>query len=351
MEFARRSIDWLKRNWDWLKWPVALGLLTWLIYQNWDEFCQLADRPKNWFFFALAFAVYSASILLTFVRWYLLVWAQEFRFTLRDAFRLGFIGCLFNYVAPGAAGGDLVKAVLIAREQESRRAVAAASVLFDRILGLLALFIVGAFASLFEPDLLQHSTTKWVVAALWAGSVGGLVGLAVMLHPAATRSRRLNTLVRLSYVSGPIRGLMNAVRLYQAKRCVLMVAVAISIVAHFGVLSCFYLCAQALRLTEAPGYWAHLVLIPGAELAAVVVPVPGGVGPLEFGVGYGYRLAHEAAGNSVGIEMSAAAGLVAAISVRVISICVAAIGACYYLTAHHEIAHIMQESSAETQES
>ena len=45
-------------------------------------------------------------------------------FTLRNAFRLGFMGYLLNFVGPGAVGGDLFKAYFVASDQKSRRAEA-----------------------------------------------------------------------------------------------------------------------------------------------------------------------------------------------------------------------------------
>ncbi len=57
------------------------------------------------------------AVSLTFVRWYLLVRALGLHFRLLDAFRLGFLGYLFNFVSVGSVGGDLFKAIFIAREQ------------------------------------------------------------------------------------------------------------------------------------------------------------------------------------------------------------------------------------------
>ena len=346
METARRCLQSLKRNWSWLRWPVALGLLGYLFLQNRTELGQLAERQIDWFCFLVAFALCGGSIILTFVRWYLLVWALEFRFRLRDALRLGFIGYLFNYVGPGSAGGDIVKAVMIAGQQESRRTVAAATVLLDRILGLLALFMVGSMAALFHPSFVQHGTLRAVVVALWGGSLAGLIGLGMMLHPAVPRSRWLNRLVHLRYVGRAIGDLINGVLLYQTKRRVLLVAVGISVVGHFGMLSCFYFCAQALQWGDAaPGYWAHLLLIPIAELAGVVVPLPGGVGALEGAVGFCYQQFNEAVGGAVSGETAWAAGLSAAVVYRCISIIVATIGIGYYLTSRREIDEVLEESS------
>ncbi len=329
-----------------MKWPAALGLLGSLFYQNGNEIGRLAERRIDWFYFSIAFILCSGSIVLTFMRWYLLVWAQEFRFRIRDALRLGFIGYLFNYVAPGSAGGDIVKAIMIAGQQNSRRTVAAATVLLDRILGLWGLFMVGSAAALFQPSLVQHGTLRIAVVVLWCGSLAGLLGLGAVLHPAVPRSRWLNRLVHMPYVGKAIGDLINGILLYQTKRRVLLVAVGISLVGHFGMLSCFYFCAQALRLGEAaPDYWAHLLLIPGAELAGVIVPVPGGVGALEGAVQFCYGLFNEAVGSPVAKEVALAAGLFAAITYRCISLIVAAVGAGYYLTVRKEIGEVLGESS------
>ena len=82
------------------------------------------------------------AVSLTFVRWYLLVRALGLNFRLLDAFRLGFLGYLFNFVSVGSVGGDLFKAIFIAREQPGRRTEAVATVLVDRVVGVYALVLL-----------------------------------------------------------------------------------------------------------------------------------------------------------------------------------------------------------------
>ncbi|TXT16411.1 MAG: hypothetical protein FD138_4759, partial [Planctomycetota bacterium] len=102
--------------------------------------------------------------MLTFLRWFVLVKALGFPFTVRDALRLGFIGYLFNFVAPGSVGGDLVKAGLLAKEQSNRKTTAVATVLLDRILGMLALFLIGACAAWPQwPELRERPELKAIV--------------------------------------------------------------------------------------------------------------------------------------------------------------------------------------------
>jgi glycosyltransferase 2 family protein len=339
LRFFKSVVQGVKQNWFWLKWFVALSLLGCLFYSTRVQLVELWVRRPNWPDLAIALLIVGASILLTFYRWYLLVWAQEFPFTVRDAMRLGIVGYACNFVMPGSAGGDIVKAGMIAAEQNSRKLVAAATVLLDRILGVLALFMVGSLATFFQPmSLLKNHVAQVYLAVLWTGAVGGIVGLAILLHPAVPRSRLMQWMVRLPKVGPTIGGLVNAVLLYQARRRVLVVAVLISIAGHFGMLSGFYFCAKAVQAGPAtPGYWAHLLLVPGAEVGAVFIPVPAGLGAFEGLMAKGYQIANEAAGSPVTAEAAAAAGVATTLAYRVTTIVIAIIGAPYYFMSRREI--------------
>jgi glycosyltransferase 2 family protein len=328
-----------RQNWFWLKWLVALSLLGYLFYAYRDPLQDLLSKKPDWIDLTLALLVITAATLLTFYRWYLLVWAQDFPFTVKDAMRLSFIGFASNFVGPGAAGGDIVKAALIATEQRSRKVIAAATVLLDRVLGLLALFMVGAIAMFFQPPhLLTQPVVRTYLIVLWVGSFGGVVVVALLLHPAVPRSRFMRWMLRLPMVGPMIGALVNAVILYQSRGRVIVLCVVISIVSHFGMLSGFYFCAQAVQAGPAvPGYWAHLLLIPGAEVGAVFIPVPAGLGAMEGMVAQCYEISNQAAGMPVPADKARAAGIATSIAYRVVTMVIAVIGAVYYFASRREI--------------
>src|SRR5205823_8254260 len=94
-----------------LKYTVGLGLLAWVIANNWQSsdagpgLREALARPIRFLPFALAGLFIGLSALVTFVRWYLLVRAQELPFTLVGALRLGAVGYFFNTFLPGSLGG------------------------------------------------------------------------------------------------------------------------------------------------------------------------------------------------------------------------------------------------------
>ena len=318
-----------RRHWTWAKWVFAAGLLAFVLWRHRAGLSQITQQPLHWPSLIAAAALCGGAIVLTFLRWYVLVKALGFPFTIRDALRLGFIGYLFNFVAPGSVGGDLVKAGLLAQEQSNRRTTAVATVLLDRILGMLALFLIGACAAWpLWPEIRESSRLKAVVGLLVVGSAAGLVGLLLMLIPAVTRSRAWQHLARLPVVGHMVAELVEGVWLYQSRPQVLFLALGISLVGHFGTISSFYFSAKAISGESfVPGYARHLFFIPAAELAGTVPLTPGGVGLLEEAVNALYQLNGAADGT----------GVLTCLAYRAVTLAIALIGAGYYLTSRREI--------------
>ena len=325
---------------------MALSIFGYLFFQNRGGISDLAERSLHWTNCAIAFGLAAVNVLLSFFRWYLLVRAQEFPFRVRDAFRIGFLGYIFNFVGAGAVGGDVVKAVLIIKEQKSRRTVAVATILLDRVLGLLTLFMVGATAAMFQIELIERSAELQVLTGiLWGGSAFGLLGLSLLMHPAVPRWSLLKSAVRLPFVGRFIAELIHGIVLYQEKRRVLVAAVVVSLAAHLSGLSAFYFCSQALQAgREVPAYSTQLLLIPAAVVVEVVVPLPGGIGALEAAVRQCYVIANHASAAPVPKKLAAEAGFFTALVFRVITLLIAALGGCYYITARKELKNLLQHS-------
>ncbi len=64
---------------------------------------------------------------------------------LSSGLQLQMIGLFFNATMPGSVGGDIVKGFYIIKDQhQGDKTPAMLTVLFDRIVGLMALFFMGA---------------------------------------------------------------------------------------------------------------------------------------------------------------------------------------------------------------
>src|SRR5208337_1409589 len=88
---------------------LAFSLLGLVIWQNRDKIGEVLRRRLDLRLLGLGLLIYQISLLISYVRWHLLVWAIEPRFKLRATILLGSIGYIFGLVTPSSVGGDLIK--------------------------------------------------------------------------------------------------------------------------------------------------------------------------------------------------------------------------------------------------
>jgi uncharacterized protein (TIRG00374 family) len=103
---------------------------------------------------------------LSFVRWHLLIRAQGIDIRLVDTLRLGALGFALIFVSPGAIGGDFFKAMFLAHGQPGRRTEAVATVVADRIIGLLTMMLLASVGILVTGLLYTGSTQRLCGCAL-----------------------------------------------------------------------------------------------------------------------------------------------------------------------------------------
>jgi uncharacterized membrane protein YbhN (UPF0104 family) len=163
LRFAREHTPLVKLL---LKYGLGIGLLVYVIFDNWTGLKDVFRRPIHVEPLLLATGIASVGLIITFLRWHLLVRAVGLPFSRYNAIRLGLVGYYFNTFLPGSIGGDIVKAYAIAKEQ-SRRTVAVATVLVDRIIGLWALIwfvaIIGSVFWILDDPIMQNEILKAII--------------------------------------------------------------------------------------------------------------------------------------------------------------------------------------------
>jgi uncharacterized membrane protein YbhN (UPF0104 family) len=287
------------------KYLLAFGLLGWVIYSNWmpgsDKGLHyvwqrhvVEGRPIHAEFLLGAVLCYSAALVLTLLRWYVLVRAQDLPFRVPDALRLGLIGFFFNTFLPGSVGGDIIKAAALAREQ-SRRTVAVATVIMDRVIALWGLFwfmavLGGAFwlsGSLEGPGGEQSKTIIEGAAAVVAVSLVGWLLLGLL--PPHRAERFAGRLARLPKVGGSAAEFWRAVWMYRCRQRSVAAALLISWVGFVGFVGAFYCSTRTLWDGDAanpiPTFTQHFLLVPIGLIIMAMPLFPGGAGIGELGFG------------------------------------------------------------------
>ncbi len=121
-------------------------------------------------------------VLSIVTRWWCLLARMGCSNSWLTCLRLTFVGMFFNVLLPGSTGGDLARGFAVIRNHSERRAAALASVVMDRVIGLLAMFLLATVAVALADDRFRF-LLPWVGGAA-ATMVVGLVSFA---HPGLRR--------------------------------------------------------------------------------------------------------------------------------------------------------------------
>src|ERR1043165_5741490 len=248
--------------WNTFKYLLALGLLGHVIAANWnppsgrglkDVWMRqvLEEQSIHGVFLGLGFSIMLVSLTVTLARWHVLVRAQSLPFPMSEAMRLGFMGFFFNTFLPGSVGGDILKAAALTHGQ-SRRTVAVATVIMDRVIGLWSLVwfvsLVGGgcwvFGLLDGPS--AGPAKKIVLSAQGILAVSVVIWL-ILGRLTQTRARSMaDQLSRIPKVGHSAAEFWRAVWLYRCRQSSVALAMGMSWISHVGLVLAFYCCARAL---------------------------------------------------------------------------------------------------------
>ncbi len=318
------------------KLALAVGILAFLFnkLRGDDSFDRLVHEPKDWGLLAMAQILVLLGMANNYVRWWVLGRALQLNFSLRDAFRLGALGMLLNQVSPGAVGGDLFKAVFIAREQPGKRTEAVASVLIDRVVGLYAMLLVaGAGYALVPRETPFTGAIRAVGDAVLICAAIGTTGILLLMTPLFTGPKMHDLLTRVPVVGGTLARLVDAAAAYRRHKAPLFLGILLGCITHVTFAVSFWCIGRGLPL-EAPPLSTMFVITPMSLAAGAIPLTPSGLGVAEAAVGQlflsaGYR---------------ASDGFLVGIAYRVMTYVMAAIGGVYYASARRTVTQVLHEA-------
>lgn len=244
---------------------------------EWDPSIQSLFRSVETGGLALGMVLLMAASLLTVVRWSRLLALAGCATTWFNALRLTYIGLCFSLIMPGMTGGDLVKGLIAAKENPSRRADAIVSVVVDRLIGLAALAILALVVILLSGDTFR--SLRLPILLVLAVSMGG-AGLY-----AAKPLRRLlgfSWLVDHLPLGDKLRSLDRAALLYLRHPLEIVLAFLFSFTNHLIVCAAVFVLGRALGVGKSVGLEDFLVVVPVANMVAAIPLAPGGWGLGEF---------------------------------------------------------------------
>ncbi|MCI0360011.1 MAG: flippase-like domain-containing protein [Planctomycetaceae bacterium] len=319
---------------------ALIAYLGWQAYRD-DRFYQLAAQPKNWLLLASALPICLAAVTVTILRWQLFVRALGLDFTTRDALRAGFVGYLVNLAPFGLVGGDSLKAVMLIHKNPRRKTEAVASVLVDRVIGLYALLLLAAGASVLLNDSqlgglapVEKATIANLCRAVQLIALVSTTGLMIMLLPGVTESRLWDLLEHAPLIGPVLHKLVGAMRVYRRRVDVLLAAIGISLTIHLLYVSSVAVMTTSIGIApeHRPPLGSIFVIVPPSMIAGALP-----IGAYELTLNLLFRSVSPA-----GAPQNA--GLLIALAYRIIQICIASIGVAYWLTSRSEVRESIHEA-------
>jgi uncharacterized membrane protein YbhN (UPF0104 family) len=265
---------------------LAVGILGYLLVQVQRQagFARLVHEPKAWHLLALGLACTVAAISLAFVRWHILLTALGLDFQLRDSMRLGALGFALNFVSLGSIGGDLFKAIFAAKDSPGKRTEAVATVVVDRLVGMMMMLTLASAASFLIDWTASPPAIKVLVQTIRLTTVGMVAGVTLLLAvPALSGDWLRGRVAALPLVGSTASRLIGTVSVYRDEKRLVLAACVISIFSNTLFILSFYFVAQGLPV-QAPSLAKHFVIVPVANLAGAIPATPSGLGTMELAV-------------------------------------------------------------------
>ncbi len=289
---------------------LALAALSffWLVRSGRLDGGQLAAAFGARGALAYAIAALGAVVVLTALRWWLLLRAVGLGLPLGRTFCLSMIGNFFNSFLPGGVGGDAMRAYYVTREAPpGERLEAATTVFIDRLLGLSGLALLLIFGVIADSGPWGTGLLGRLIAPLrpWLGAIGwaaagGVTALALVSLPPVRRAKAFQWLWRrLPFRFAGLRMLRTFLRAVRHPPT-LGAALFMSLIVHALITSVFFVFARALGDGTATLDFAVIVPL-GMLLNTIPGPPQGlGVGEAAFDALFALAAATHA---SVGTEV------------------------------------------------
>jgi glycosyltransferase 2 family protein len=225
---------------------VTIAVLYW-VYHDPNRRAQMAEAIRNaqYHWVVIGILAYGVVEVSAAFRWHVLLKVQKIHLTVPRLAGLFLIGMFYNQFLPGGTGGDIIKSYFLLKETPDKKAGALLAVVFDRLVGLVALVaITGTLIALRYDFLSQTTETRqllWFLLFLLGSSILFLLSTFIisglnLFHLLSEKFPGREKLIEIS----------AAYHLYAHHWRATLVAFGASVVAHLATFATFLCAAYAL---------------------------------------------------------------------------------------------------------
>lgn len=230
----------------------------------------------NHLYFLVAVVVYVVVVLLSTVRWKVLLDALGSAPSFKTLCQSYMVATFFNNFLPSNVGGDVVRVRDAAKSAGSHTASLIVAVV-DRVVGFVALYVIASTAFIFGGPMVRGLAGARVILL-------GLTALFIVLGAIFLRSGMVTAVTeriglrRFPWAWDRFESVQGAVNSFRARKTALVEGFLLSLALQFLGVTYFYMVARALRIELE--FAACLLMVPLCTLIQAI--------PISFN-GWGLR--------------------------------------------------------------
>ncbi|MGE0763250.1 MAG: lysylphosphatidylglycerol synthase transmembrane domain-containing protein [Bdellovibrionales bacterium] len=232
---------------------------------------ELVALKGGWIWMAAAASCMIGEIALAAIRWKVMLKGFNLNITSLNSLRAIWIGQFLGTFMPGALGSDIVRTLYLVRDSREKPTRIAASVIGDRLLGLVALLVVASLSSFLFLGPMPPAIEKFIqlipVFAAFS-ALGTLLALGLLLKPHLLSS----------HVAALVHKLIGT---FHSKdlSLALLFNFFLAILSQLGMVAIFYCLWRALGEDIAALDVGKLLIAVPVSLIVMTLPIaPSGIG-------------------------------------------------------------------------
>jgi uncharacterized protein (TIRG00374 family) len=333
--------SWLRRtvNSIWFKLAVAASIIGLLAYFNRIDVAVLASLSETWPWLLAAFLLTLPPFWIVSYRFKVILSSQGIEVPFRQALRWTMIGSFFDLAMPSSNGGDFIKAgYVVGHVGAGLRTRAVMAVAFDRVIGLLGLFLLANVVSIIGWDVLKDLPARHLVVGMsFAAGIGPLIAFRIAGSRRLYNNSHINRWL-LGHTWGlRLKQMIGAFNALRENPRILFAALGLSMLNHI------FWCTSLLFITFAVGD----AVSPLKGFIVFPLAIFGGVFGVAGGFGFGTAAFDFLLSNLLLIQNGALIGLL----FQIFGALSRLLGLPFYLAAHksHDMESVSSTLSVETE--
>ena len=230
------------------------------------------------------FALFILMVMVNALRWQRLNTVQGIQLRFNQTAIATYLGTAFNNVLPGSVGGDVVRLFYLFRHAPQQKSAALLSVFFDRITGLLGIFIYVSCMTSLHPALFARNNPLfyWLITCIGLCAFGmSAFFISLALPQQMGMSDWLRQRFAANAWSKIIVDFFAAIRIYRNAKWVILECLLLSTIIQMLMVVTLWMITQMMALPLVS--FIDFGIASAATQIANLIPVtPGGIGVGEM---------------------------------------------------------------------